>query len=140
MGFVAKSRVSEMPEEQSDYTMIAPPGDGRSRWLATGGVIGAVLASSCCIVPLVLVALGVSGVWIGSLTALEPYNPYFVAVTLAFLAGGFWHVYFRPKPECAEGSYCARPESSLITKSALWGATILIVLAMTLQWWAPLFY
>lgn len=115
-------------------------GNGRSRWFATGGIIGAVLASSCCIVPLVLVTLGVSGAWIGSLTALEPYNLYFVVVTLAFLAGGFWHVYFRQKPDCADDSYCARPESSLITKSALWGATILVVLAMTLQWWAPLFY
>lgn len=129
-----------MSEEQGDHTLIAPPGEGRSRWFATGGVIGAVLASSCCIVPLVLVTLGVSGAWIGSLTALEPYNPYLVVVTLAFLSGGFWHVYFRRKPVCLDGSYCARPESLLITKSALWGATILIVLAMTLQWWAPLFY
>lgn len=119
----------------------APLGDtGRSRWFAAGGLIGAVLASSCCIVPLMLVTLGVSGAWIGSLTALEPYKPYFVVMTLAFLAGGFWHVYVRRQPECANGSYCARPESSLVTKSALWGATILVILAMTLAWWAPLFY
>ena len=30
-------------------------------WLAAGGLIGAVLASSCCIVPLMLVIVGVSG-------------------------------------------------------------------------------
>ena len=129
-----------MPATQGDNALITRAANRRSRWLATGGVIGAILASSCCIVPLVLVTLGVSGAWIGSLTALEPYNPYFVVVTLAFLAGGFWHVYFRRKPECVDGSFCARPESSLITKSALWVATIVIVLAMTLTWWAPLFY
>lgn len=112
----------------------------RSRWFATGGIIGAVLASSCCIVPLVLVTLGVSGAWIGNLTALEPYKPLFVVVTLAFLAGGFWYVYGRQQPECVDGSYCARPESALTTKSVLWVATIIVVLAMTLQWWAPLFY
>lgn len=112
----------------------------RSHWFATGGIIGAVLASSCCIVPLVLVTLGVSGAWIGNLTALEPYKPYFVSVTLSFLAGGFWHVYLRQKPDCVDGSYCARPESTLITKAVLWVATIIVVLAMTLQWWAPLFY
>lgn len=115
-------------------------GGGRSGWLAAGGIIGAVLASSCCVVPLVLVTLGVSGAWIGSLTALEPYKPYFVIVTLAFLAGGFWHVYFRQKPDCVDGTYCARPESALLTKAALWIATIIVVVAMTLQWWAPLFY
>jgi mercuric ion transport protein len=114
--------------------------ESRSHWFAAGGIIGAVLASSCCVVPLILVTFGVSGAWIGNLTALEPYKPYFVIVTLAFLVGGFWHVYLRRKPDCVDGGYCARPESSLITKTALWVATIIVVLAMTLQWWAPLFY
>ena len=114
--------------------------DGRSGWLAAGGIVGAVLASSCCVIPLVLVLLGVSGAWIGSLRALEPYEPYFVAVTLAFLAGGFWYVYFRKQPDCADGSYCAQPKSSIVTKSALWGGTILVALALTMRWWAPLFY
>jgi mercuric ion transport protein len=39
--------------------------------LATGG-LAAILASTCCLGPLVLVALGVSGAWIGNLTLLEP--------------------------------------------------------------------
>ena len=112
----------------------------RSNWLAAGGFVGAVLASSCCIVPLILVTLGLSGAWIGNLTALEPYKPYFVAVTLALLAGGFWHVYFRANPDCVDASYCARPEAAIITRSALWIASIIVALAMTLQWWAPLFY
>jgi mercuric ion transport protein len=108
--------------------------------LAAGGVVGALLASSCCIVPLLLVTLGVSGAWIGSLSALERYNPYFLAFTLIFLAGGFWHVYGRQQPVCNDDGFCARPVSSRFTKSALWGGTILVALAMTLRWWAPLFY
>jgi len=43
--------------------------------LAAGGVIGALAASSCCIVPLALFALGISGAWIGNLTALAPSLP-----------------------------------------------------------------
>ena len=105
-----------------------------------GGIAGAILASSCCIVPLVLVTLGVSGAWIGNLTALEPYKWYFVAVTLGFLAAGFWHVYFRTKAACEDGSYCARPQSSIITKTALWVGTSLIALSITIDWWAPYFY
>lgn len=108
--------------------------------LAAGGVAGALLASSCCIVPLVLVTLGVSGAWIGNFSALERYNPYFVAITLIFLAAGFWYVYGRRQPVCDDGSFCARPASPRITKSALWVGTVLIILAMTLKWWAPLFY
>jgi mercuric ion transport protein len=109
-------------------------------WFAAGGVIGAVLASTCCIAPLTLLMLGVSGAWIGNLTALEPYKPYFAAVALVFIGLGFRQVYFRPKPACAHGSHCARPESSRITKAALWSATVLVVLALTINWWAPLFY
>lgn len=109
-------------------------------WFAAGGVIGAVLASTCCIAPLVLLTLGISGAWIGTLTALEPYKPYFAVVALIFIGLGFRQVYFKAKPACVDGSYCAKPQSTLITKTALWLATVLVLLALTIDWWAPLFY
>lgn len=118
----------------------APSGRSGSGWFATGGVLGAVLASTCCIGPLILVSIGVSGAWIGSLTALEPLKPYFIAATLVLLGLGFRQVYFRKKPACEDGSYCARPESGLVTKAALWIATILVALAATIDRWAPWFY
>ena len=114
--------------------------DWRKSWLVAGGVVGAILASTCCIAPLALFALGISGAWIGNLAALEPYKPYFATVALIFIGLGFRQVYFKPKPACVEGSYCARPESSVITKTALWLAAALVVLALTINWWAPLFY
>lgn len=114
--------------------------DRRGGGLATLSVVGAFLASACCIVPLLLVTLGVSGAWIGNLTMLEPYKPYISAATLVPLGFGFWQVYFKAKPACVPGSYCARPHSSVIAKTALWAATILIALASTIGWWAPLFY
>ncbi|WP_206454500.1 mercuric transporter MerT family protein [Aurantimonas marina] len=123
---------------RKDALPAAP--ERREAWFAGGGVVGAVLASSCCIAPLVLVTLGISGAWIGNLTALTPYQPYFVALTLVFLGLGFWQVYFRPKAACAVGAACARPIASLITQSALWIATVLVILSMTNAWWAPLFY
>src|SRR5258708_8328847 len=49
--------------------------------LLVGGV-AAILASTCCLGPLVLVALGLSGAWIGNLTLLEPYRPFFIGVVL----------------------------------------------------------
>lgn len=107
---------------------------------AAGGVVGAILASTCCIAPLVLLTLGISGAWIGTLTALEPYKPYFAVVALIFIGLGFRQVYFKAKPACVEGSYCAKPGSSLVPKTALWLATVLVVLALTINWWAPLFY
>lgn len=132
-----------MSNMKTDIAMPKAPQSARDRndaWFATGGIIGAVLASSCCIVPLLLLTLGVSGAWIGNLTALEAYKPYFAAVTLIFIGLGFWRIYLKAAPDCVEGSYCARPQSSLITKSALWIATGLVLLALTIDWWAPLFY
>ena len=107
---------------------------------ATLGVLGALLASACCIVPLVLVTLGISGTWIGNLTALEPYKSLTFGIALVVIGLGFWHVYFRAKPACVDGTYCASPQSSRITKIALWGATALVILSITVNWWAPLFY
>lgn len=113
---------------------------GQPGWFAAGGIIGALLASSCCIAPLVLLLLGVSGAWIGNLTALEPFKPYFAAAALAFIGLGFWQVYFRSPATCPDDAYCARPRSSILTKTALWIATALIALALTIDWWAPYFY
>ena len=121
----------------------APPiqyGDTKKQIAATGSVIGAVLASSCCILPLVLVTLGASGAWIGNLTALEPYKPIFAAITFVFLGFGYWQVYRKPKIACEEGSYCATSASNRIAKGALWSATALVLLALTIDFWAPLFY
>ena len=74
----------------------SPAPSPRSSWFAAGGVAGAILASSCCVLPLVLVTLGVSGAWIGNFTALEPLKPVFIGVAAIFIGLGFWQVYFRP--------------------------------------------
>jgi mercuric ion transport protein len=108
--------------------------------VAAGGLITAVLASSCCIVPLVLVMLGVSGAWIGSLRALEAYQPIFVVITLGFLTYGFWQVYFKPRRDCVDDTACSRPLPNLLIKTVLWVATALIALTLTIDYWAPLFY
>ena len=112
----------------------------RERFWAAGGAFGALLASSCCIAPLMLITLGISGAWIGNLTMLEPYKWAFIAIAVAFLGLGFWQVYFRQAEPCEDGTYCARPEAKLIVKSALWLAAALVAASATVDWWAPLFY
>jgi mercuric ion transport protein len=53
------------------------------RLMAAGGLLGALAASSCCILPLILFGLGVSGAWIGTFTRLAPYQPFVIAATIA---------------------------------------------------------
>jgi mercuric ion transport protein len=102
-----------------------------------GSVVAALGASSCCVLPLVFFALGISGAWIGNLTALAPYQPYFVAVTLGFLAAGFVLVYRKPETVCAPGSYCAQGTSDRIAKLSLWIATAIIAVALAFPFLAP---
>ena len=106
--------------------------------MAAGGLLGALAASSCCILPLVLFGLGVSGAWIGNFTRLAPYQPLFIAATLAFLGYGYWLVYRSSTRACADGEVCARPLPNRIVKTSLILATILIVAALGLDFIAPL--
>ena len=106
--------------------------------MAVGGLLGAFAASSCCILPLVLFGLGVSGAWIGNFTQLAPYQPYFIAVTLAFLACGYWLVYRSSRLACADGAACARPLPNRLTKASLIVATVLVVAALGVDFLTPL--
>jgi len=45
-------------------------------------VLAAIVGSLCCVAPLVLITLGISGAWISQLTALEPYRPIFIGVMM----------------------------------------------------------
>jgi len=110
----------------------------RQRLMAAGGVLAALAASSCCILPLALFSLGVSGVWIGNFTRLAPYQPCFIATTVAFLGYGYWLVYRSSKLACADSEACARPLPNRIVKAGLILATILVIAALGLDFFAPL--
>jgi mercuric ion transport protein len=111
----------------------------RQSLVAASGLLAALAASSCCILPLALFGLGVSGAWIGNFTRLAPYQPYFIAATLAFLGYGYWLVYRSSTRACADGEACARALPNRIVKTSLILATILILAALGLDFIAPLF-
>jgi mercuric ion transport protein len=95
------------------------------------GLIGAVvtgfLASACCIGPLLLVFLGIGSA--GALVALEPYRPYFMIITLLFLAGGFYFTYRKPKAVCTDADCCTRGDKK-VQKILLWFATLFALLML----------
>jgi mercuric ion transport protein len=111
----------------------------RQSLVAAGGLLGALAASSCCILPLALFGLGVSGAWIGNFTRLAPYQPFFIAATLAFLGYGYWLVYRSSARACADGEACARQLPNRMVKAGLVLATILVLAALGLDFIAPLF-
>lgn len=112
--------------------------------LAAGGTLSALAASTCCIVPLALVSAGVSGAWIGSLTALAPYQPIFLVVAVVSLGTGFWLVYRKPAQNCATGSCVGSGtkrfiKSVFFVKGALWIGAALVTLSVSVDFGAHLF-
>ena len=105
--------------------------------MAAGGILGAVAASSCCVLPLLLFGLGVGGAWIGRLTRLAPYQPCFIVATMVFLAGGYWSVYRSRRSICAADAACPRLLPSRIVKAGLIAATALVLAALGLDIVAP---
>ena len=107
--------------------------------LLVAGILAAIGASACCVGPLVLLALGISGAWISSLTALEPYRPIFIGLTLLFLAFAFYRLYLAPRV-CTPRSACADPRTLKRRRLAFWIVTVLVLGLIAVPWVAPLFY
>ncbi len=106
--------------------------------LAAGGV-AALLASACCLGPLLLITLGVSGAWIGNLTALEPYRPLFIGIAL--VAMGFaWRRIFWPAATCPTGEACALPRVRTAYKVIFWLVSVLVLIALAFPYVLPLLY
>jgi mercuric ion transport protein len=103
------------------------------------GILSAVGASICCVGPLVLLALGVSGAWIGSLAALEPYRPILIGLTLLFLGVAFYRLYL-VRPVCSPESACGNPRSLRRQRAAFWIVTFPVLGLIAVPWFAPLFY
>lgn len=103
------------------------------------GVVAGVGASVCCVGPLVLLALGISGAWIGNLTKLEPYRPYFIGLTLVFVGLAFRRLYLIPQ-SCAPGMSCARPNALKRQRLSFWLVTGLLLALLLTPQIIPLFY
>jgi mercuric ion transport protein len=105
--------------------------------LAAGGLLAALGASSCCVLPLALAVAGIGGAWIGSLTALSPYQPAFLGLGALAVGSGLWRAYRRKQAACG-GPQCGTARSRQWAKAGFWLAAGLLLIAATTNWWGPL--
>lgn len=111
--------------------------DGSPKWSMAGAVAAAAGASVCCVGPLLLLALGVGGAWIGNLAAMERYRPIWMAATLVFLGLAFVRAYRKPKKEvCAPGTTCP-PDAGRRNKVLLWIVTAIVLGLLALPYAIP---
>src|SRR5215831_12458691 len=99
-----------------------------------GSLLAGLLASICCIGPVVLGAVGLGS--LGFAAALAPLRPWFLGLSAALIALGFCLAY-RPSGAqvCASGGACVRPASRRGQRVALWLVTILAVGFATYPGW-----
>mgnify|MGYP005669957853 FL=1 len=100
-------------------------------------MIAAIGASLCCAGPFVLLLLGVSGSWISTLTAFEPYRPYFIAIVVVLYCWAFWQIH-RPIERCLEGSVCAVPKNRQRYQFFFWMFTVVALLLILSPYWLVL--
>ncbi len=106
-----------------------------------GTVLSAIMASSCCWLPLVLLTFGVSGAGIAG--ALEAYRPLFIVLTFAFLSAAFYFTYRPRRPQANNDDCCStapdgcaaskmgtqrRFTMMTVNKIMLWAVTLLAAL------------
>lgn len=106
--------------------------------LAAGG-LAAILASACCLGPLLLITLGFSGAWIGNLTALEPYRPIFIGAALVAMLFA-WRRIWRPATACAPAGVCAVSRVKHAYKLLFAAVAVLVLIALGFPYLAPWFY
>lgn len=102
-----------------------------------GGVAAAAGSALCCGGPVVAAGLGVSG---AGLSAFEPYRPYLLAATAAFLLFGFWQLEREERAACKPGQPCADPAARKSMKIILWVATGVAVIFATFPSWQALVF
>lgn len=99
-------------------------------------VVSTLLASTCCVLPLVLVLLGVTGAWMANLVALKPVTPLFIALALGAM-GWAGYLVLRPAGDCgADACATTRPA----TRRIFIACAVFVALLLGFPLIAPLFY
>ncbi|MFQ5709704.1 MAG: mercuric transporter MerT family protein [bacterium] len=93
----------------------------------SGSILSALLASLCCIGPVVFSIIGAGS--LGFAAAFEPYRPYLLVLTVLFLGAGFYFTYRKREVKCEDGT-CKVESASTLNKVVLWMAAVVALVFM----------
>ncbi|MGU9982521.1 mercuric transporter MerT family protein [Phreatobacter sp. HK31-P] len=110
---------------------IPTPSSGALGGLGTAIGLSALLASSCCVVPLALAGLGAGGALFGGLAFLAQIRPWLLGGAITMLALG-WLLFFRRSRSvaCRSTQKCARPASPRLSLSLLTAGSLIVGLVL----------
>lgn len=118
---------------------MAEPANTKNTASIVAASLAAIGASVCCIGPLVLLAMGIGGTWISTLTELTPYRPIFVGITLVFLFLAFRKLYILPR-QCAPEDACAIPSTLRNQRIIFWLVSIVLIALLTFPYYGVIFF
>jgi mercuric ion transport protein len=122
------------PSNTDSSAPVTPEGVGKATMI--GSIFAGIAASTCCLGPLVLLTLGISGSWIGNLSAMEPFRPYLIGLTLILLGLAFRKLYRLPQ-SCAMDKPCAQPDNLRKQRLIFWVVSMFVLIVMSFPWYGP---
>jgi mercuric ion transport protein len=118
---------------QETMPAVAPPAaPATPKWFAALGLVaglGAVVASSCCVIPLGLAALGAGAGVLGGLETVAEWRVPFLAISALAIVGGWGAWWWKRPAPCVSASDCASPQRSRVTLGLLLCASLIVALA-----------
>lgn len=108
-----------------------------AKLVAGGGLAAALAASTCCVLPLSLGAVGAGGVWLSAFSVLAPYQTGLRVLAIVLLGTAFWMAY-APRPALAGAQACAAVPSQRATNIVLWLGAFVTALVLTSGFWTRL--
>jgi len=129
-----------MPMPAASSQREPQPAAGSAPALTVAG-IAAILASGCCVVPLLLALAGISGTWISQLRRIEPYSPWLLGLSFAALGTAAWRLFRRPSQAAAcasDGIDCRQMNG--VARRWFWVVAFLAIVPLAVPLVAPWFY
>lgn len=124
--------VNEARQEDVTSASSPPSAVSSSKWFAALGLVtglGAVIASSCCVIPLGLAALGAGAGVLGGLNEMAAWRVPLLSVSALAVAGGWGAWWMKRRDACATGPHCATPSRTQSTTSLLLLASVIVMAA-----------
>lgn len=80
---------------------------------SVGAMAAALLAATCCIGPVLFVLFGASFAFLGKLSFMETFRPYFLGIAGIMVGYSFWRIYLKK-------SDCTCPSDARIRRISRW--------------------
>lgn len=125
----------------------ATRGGGSVFALALAG-LSAVLASTCCVVPLLFALAGLSGAWMSQVRWLAPYSTALIVLAVVSLAvaglrlyrGGLAGGPVCEADACADGDAATGARANARARRVFWAVALLTLIPIVVPLVAPMFY